>query len=272
MTLIGLTGGVPTVDPRWWFQSGEQGVIFDPSNLATLFQDDAGTTPVTADDQLVGRIRDLSPNGNHLTQATTGAKPKYKTSGGRHWLLPDGLDDWMGSSAFAWGSDQLTLIEGFQFSNNTVHILCSFGNTAAEGNAWDFSCPPNSSRGPTIFRRGNEASSGNYGDSAGWAAQGSVPKDIVSTFEVDLSGTSQGPEHPVVRTNGVTPGLASGGTANHTGTFGTKSFNLFRRPSGTMLYTNKPFYGLIAINRLLTLPEILQGEAWMARRAGVTLP
>lgn len=273
MTLIGLTGGMPSFDPRWLFASGEQGLILDPSNLATLSQDDAGATPVTADDQLVGRIADLSGNGNHLTQATTGAKPKYKTSGGRHWLLPDGINDFLAGSSFAWGSDKLTLVAGFQFSNNTVQMICSFGTTAGDVNAWDFSCPPSSVRGAAVFRRGDTGvTSGNYGDDDGWADQGSVPRDLVYTHEVDLSGASQGPENPVVRTNGATPPLVSGGTANQTGSFGTKTFSLFRRPTGTSLYGSHPFFGLIAINRLLSLPEIIQAEIWMARRAGVTLP
>jgi hypothetical protein len=42
------------------FSNGEQGWWFDPSNFATLFQDAAGTTPVTAVEQPVGLQLDLS--------------------------------------------------------------------------------------------------------------------------------------------------------------------------------------------------------------------
>ena len=38
------------------FRSGEQGVWYDPSDRATLFQDASGTTPVTAVEQPVGLI------------------------------------------------------------------------------------------------------------------------------------------------------------------------------------------------------------------------
>ncbi len=255
------------------FASGEQGIILDPSNLATLSQDDAGATPVTADSDPVGRILDLSPNGNHITQSTSGSRPTYKTSGGKHWLTADRVDDFLASASFAWGSDKVTLILGFQFSNNAVQMIVAFGSTAAENNSWDFSCPPSSARGPTIFRRGDSGSSGNYGNDDGWADQGSAPKDWVTTFEVDMAGTTQATENPVVRVNGAAPTtIASGGTADQAGNFGTKSFNLFRRPSGTPLYGNQPVYGLIAINRLLSLPETIQAEIWMATRAGVTLP
>lgn len=61
--------------PAALFASGEQGVWYDPSDFSTLFQDSAGTTPVTAVEQPVGLMLDLSGRGNHATQATPGARP-----------------------------------------------------------------------------------------------------------------------------------------------------------------------------------------------------
>lgn len=46
--------------PLSLFASGEQGAWFDPSDLSTMFQDYAGTIPVTADGQPVGLILDKS--------------------------------------------------------------------------------------------------------------------------------------------------------------------------------------------------------------------
>ena len=42
------------------FANGEQGMVYDPSDLSTLFQDSAGTTPVTAVEQPVGLMLDKS--------------------------------------------------------------------------------------------------------------------------------------------------------------------------------------------------------------------
>jgi hypothetical protein len=42
------------------FSAGEQGVWYDPSDFTTMFQDSAGTTPVTAVEQPVGLILDKS--------------------------------------------------------------------------------------------------------------------------------------------------------------------------------------------------------------------
>jgi hypothetical protein len=61
--------------PAVLFAAGEQGVWYDPSDLTTLFQDSAGTIPVTAVEQPVGRMLDLSGRGNHATQTTSASRP-----------------------------------------------------------------------------------------------------------------------------------------------------------------------------------------------------
>ena len=60
---------------RALFAANEQGVWYDPSDLTTLYQDAAGTTPVTAVEQPVGRILDKSGRGNHATQTTSTSRP-----------------------------------------------------------------------------------------------------------------------------------------------------------------------------------------------------
>jgi len=55
--------------------SENNGAWFDPSDLSTLYQDAAGTVPVTAVEQPVGKILDKSGNGNHATQSVTASQP-----------------------------------------------------------------------------------------------------------------------------------------------------------------------------------------------------
>ena len=62
-------------NPISWFAKGEPGAWYDPSDLTTLFQDSAGTTPVTAVEQPVGLMKDKSGRGNHAFQATAGNRP-----------------------------------------------------------------------------------------------------------------------------------------------------------------------------------------------------
>jgi hypothetical protein len=60
------------------FASGEKGAWFDASDLTTLFQDSAGTIPVTAVGQKVGKWLDKSGNGAHAVQATLANQPTYQ--------------------------------------------------------------------------------------------------------------------------------------------------------------------------------------------------
>jgi hypothetical protein len=57
------------------FAAGEQGFWYDPSDLTTLFQDAAGTTPVTAVEQPVRLMRDKSGRGNHATASADARRP-----------------------------------------------------------------------------------------------------------------------------------------------------------------------------------------------------
>ena len=77
--------------PLSLFQSGEQGAWYDPSDLSTLFQDAAGTTPVTADGDPVGLITDKSGNSNNTNQPVAAARPTYNDTPDR--LTLDKVDD-----------------------------------------------------------------------------------------------------------------------------------------------------------------------------------
>jgi hypothetical protein len=61
--------------PSVLFSASEQGVWYDPSDFSTMFQDSAGTTPVTAVEQNVGLVLDKSGNGNHASQSSSGSRP-----------------------------------------------------------------------------------------------------------------------------------------------------------------------------------------------------
>jgi len=59
----------------YFLYSGIDGAWFDPEDMNTMFQDAAGTTPVTALEQPVGLWLDKSGNGNHATQSITASRP-----------------------------------------------------------------------------------------------------------------------------------------------------------------------------------------------------
>ena len=92
---------IPTIpfNPLSLFLSGEQGVWYDPSYINTLFQDAAGTTPVTATGQPVGRVLDKSGRSNHATQPTAASRLLFNIDTVQAKLTGDGIDDNIASSA-----------------------------------------------------------------------------------------------------------------------------------------------------------------------------
>lgn len=87
--------GSSEFSPLDLFAGGKQGVWYDPSDKSSLFQDVAGTVPVTKDGDPVALMRDKSGNGNHATQTVSTSRPVYKTDGVLHWLFFDGTDDYL---------------------------------------------------------------------------------------------------------------------------------------------------------------------------------
>jgi len=77
--------------PEDLFFLGEQGAWYDPSDLSTLFQDAAGTTPVTAGGDPVGLAVDKSGNEVTAAQSISASRPVYNVYPSR--LSLDKVDD-----------------------------------------------------------------------------------------------------------------------------------------------------------------------------------
>ena len=126
--------------PSSLFNAGDVGGWFDASDLSTLFQDSAGATAVTADTQPVGKWLAKFGSGSKgfdLSQATSGAKPVYKTDGALHWLQFDG-GDWLDSlverfgdtGLFASASEQFTVAVAFNVGTQTGTLFGRAGATS----------------------------------------------------------------------------------------------------------------------------------------------
>jgi hypothetical protein len=87
-------------DPLSLFTGGQLGAWYDPSDLSSMFQDSAGTTPAAVDSP-VGKLNDKSGNGYHLTQGTSSARPVLRFGGGFYYLEFDGVDDALAASGTA---------------------------------------------------------------------------------------------------------------------------------------------------------------------------
>jgi len=115
--------------PLSLFSNGEQGAWYDPSDLTTLYQDSAGTTPVTADGDPVGLMLDKSGNDNHAIQSVAAARPVYRTDGTLHWLEFDGVDDRLGFDPI----NAETVFVSCKTGANTLGVLGGGSNDRAAG-------------------------------------------------------------------------------------------------------------------------------------------
>ena len=128
---IGAGGGGASPSTLAQLQSllaGTNSFIYDPTDISSLFQDSAGTTPVTSDSDPVGRVADLSGNGFNALQPTTANKPAYRSA--TQDIEYDGVDDFMETAATS--SANMSLILSVNTSD-TQGILFSNGGTRFVG-------------------------------------------------------------------------------------------------------------------------------------------
>lgn len=254
------------------FANGEKGALYDFSDLTTLFQTTDTSTPVTADGQSIGRVNDKSGNGNHLTQASSGSRPAYKTAGGLHWL--DNYGHFLASGASVDLSDGpvLTIILGLADGgkgsaayiqiNNGTDTLASPGAEVSRA----FSSPNPWVRTDIV---------GNVGNNLRWGPNTLVADDDwdrhVLRAVLDFSQATAATEVAQF-VNGSSVGSESGSSNNTNTNFGTgRTISLMGRNAGGGPQYDTRCYAALIINRALTTEETAAAEAAMAALAGVTL-
>lgn len=98
---------------------------FDASDTNTITTDLAGTTPVTADGDLVRYVGDLSTNGYNATQSVDARRATYKTDGTYHWI------DFAGNNDINF--DLSPLYDGAAGSDNWACFGVRFTSSAIRG-------------------------------------------------------------------------------------------------------------------------------------------
>jgi hypothetical protein len=84
-TITGVSGFLADL-----FDASEKGFAYNFQDLSTLWQDVAGTIAVTAVDQSIARIDDISGNNNHLIQADSLKRPQLKQDAEGYYVWFDG--------------------------------------------------------------------------------------------------------------------------------------------------------------------------------------
>ena len=243
ITRIGRAG----FSPADLFASGEQGVWYDPSDLTTMFQDRAGTTPVTADGQTVGKILDKSGRGNHAVAPSDAARPLYKTDGTYHWLQFDGVDDYLSTANIDFTStDKMSVFSG----SNGHNAICSSS--------------PISSGFAVLRAQANNGFRGDLKDAAKPYCSLAVDVKKIITVLFD-SSQSTILSQVRARSNGADLTLTTNGSVA-SGNQGTYPVVIGDWAAAYKFVGN--IYSLIVRGALSTADEITATEMWVNQRTG----
>lgn len=250
-------------DPSDLFVSGEKGVWYDPSDISTMFQDSAGTIPVTTTGQPIGKILDLSGHGFHQVQATAGKRPVFSTASAKAAISFDGVSASMSAASVDMSAcTKSTLVIGIKLNSAATQAIAEFGTS------------PTSSGGFSAFVGNGPSGSIGAGLGTGPAyifpsgPAATAPGTVVITIEYDPMAA--GFENKAgIRVNGLAlyETLVAGTGTLTTAAFGILSLYLGAR-AGTSLYLSGDIYSFVLVGRQVTTNERHSLEEWSALKAG----
>lgn len=253
-------GGAAAFDPASLFSSGEQGFWYDPSDFSTMFQDSAGTTPVTAVGQPVGKILDKSGRGNHASQSTAAARPVLQQDGnGKYYLAFDGVDDKLLSTSIDFsGTNEATLAVAFSRANDTT-----------AGYIFSHSADINTQPGVSISSPAFAAPSIgliSVGTSLTLALQN--PAQAAGTPVIALGLTKISTDKNILQVNAVQ--VASAGGDQGSGNYANVVAHIGSVANGSARFNGR-LYGIVYLSRNETAQEQSDTNQYLAAKSGVTL-
>ena len=238
------------------FANGEQGFFYDPSDMGTMFQDAAGTIPVTAAGQSVGLIRDKSGRNNHAYQTASASRPLLQRNAttGAYYLAFDGADDFLVTNSINFAvTDKVSLFVGVRKLSVTSGLIVELGNDTTNNKFFLLNEYRFLARGNVVYASNQRAEK----------LVNIVPTDAV----VSAIGNIQTSLN-TIRVNGET-GINSTAPLG-SGVFINAPVYIGRR-AGSSLPFNGHLYSLIGISKLVSGNEIVAIEKELAKRVGVTL-
>lgn len=255
---LGIGAGMASgFSPSSLFAAGEQGVWYDPSDFSTMFQDTAGTTPVTAVGQSVALIRDKSGRGNHATQATAGSRPTLQQDAtGRYYLSFDGVDDGLATANLAFtASDKIILAAGVRkMSDAAVGTVCEFSSNFLISDGSFVLYAPDAAGAPRYYF-------GSRGTSlATSTANVTAPSTNVLTGLADIAAPAA-----TIRVNAVDSNTST--ATQGTGNYGNYPLFIGRRSGGGRAFNGR-LYGMIARGGAVTADQLAQVETWLNGKTG----
>ena len=255
-----------TFSPADLFANGEQGAWYDPSDLTTMFQDRAGTTPVTADGQTVGKVLDKSGRGNHATAPSDAARPLYKTDGTYHWMQFDGVDDGLATANIDMSaSPQMLYSIGCRnIAGASDDFLFEFGTSYNALGGCYYIAPS----GYANLNLGGSPVGGDY--SSCWAVSSELVygSDFVLSNQIDRTQVGILLEQNIM-VNGVdVPPSNPIGSDSGAGNCGVLTLNIGARSNGATGNINARVYQVVMVSGLPSIQERNNLDTWVGIKTG----
>ena len=245
------------------FANNEQGFAYDSNDLSTMFQDAAGTIPVTGAGQPVGLIKDKSGNNNHAFATSSATRPilRQNTITKAYYLEFDGSDDFLVTSNINFtATDKVSLFAGVRKLSD-ANIGSVFGLSSAPLSAsgvFEMYTPQTvGGEGFAYYSRGASTRSVVL-------AQGlKAPVGFILSAQTDIANNTV-----ICKINQTLAAVTAGSLGD--GSFSNNPLFIGRR-GGTSLPFNGHIYSLIGFGRLTTDAETVALEKLIAKNTGVAL-
>lgn len=236
------------------FGHGEKGVLLK-AKPSTVFQNPEGTIAGVLS-ATAGMLLDLSGNNNHLIQSNSGSQMRLQVdSKGKHYLLTDGIDDFMRSK------NEINMTH-----TNSITTVCKIRmtNNTKLGYPWAFGDYASSVQAGTLHVRAPQAVNTLVAGmiSKGANAQASSTATLASMEANAILSTVSNTEISPVKlyANGVLGWsnlVEQGG-----GSYGNHILYVGRISGARDAFAGR-IYGLCIVDRNLTDAERLAVEQWM---------
>lgn len=255
------------------FANNEQGFVYDPNDLTTMFQDAAGTVPVTGAGQPVGLILDKSGRNNHARQTTSASRPILQKDAvtGVYYLEFDDVDDTLQTNVINFAvTDKISVFAGQQtYLPSATGTLIETGTRYTNPNGGFAIYAPATASTETSLPSLSFAASGGGGEIQASILRPTSLKSTV-TLAIDLSKALTD-EQVQFRANGIRLHSAASSTIVAGSSFANAPVGIGGRIGTTALNLNGRIYGLICVGRLTSESETAALEKELAKRTGVTL-
>lgn len=257
-------GAAVAFTPADLFTDGSKGCWYDLTDLSTLFQDAAGTIPVTAAGQPIGKVLDKSGNNNHLTQTNNAKRPLYGTSGPYARMIFDGLTSAFKTAAFALGSDKVAVFAGYANDKTTgTGTMVEFSANYMNNGGSFAALVPSLSTSRGSF--GSNGGSGGGEKELPTAPAGGYNPRVLTMYNDLATDGDFGCDYIRVNSQPVTGLIGAGNTNVGAGPYGTHSLFVGAR-NETANYMGGYIYQLVVVGKVITDEERTKTEQFIYAR------